>query len=92
MMNMNRIPPTSAPYGDASYTSTASPASGHFSTSGPSYDPMGYAPPAVRAPQFGMVGEAERSGKYPSPFVSPLTQSHLLYAFSVPQHLGPCPP
>ncbi|KAF4123493.1 Zinc finger, C2H2 type [Geosmithia morbida] len=68
MMSLNRMPPTSAPYGESPYTSTASPVGGQFATSGASYDPMGFAPPAVRPP-FGMVGEAERSAKYSSPSV-----------------------
>lgn len=64
-MNMNRVPPTSAPYGDAAYTSSASPVSGQFATSGAPYDAMAYPHAPVRPGQFGMVSEAERSGKYP---------------------------
>jgi hypothetical protein len=65
-MNMNRVPPpTSAAYAESAYTSSASPVAGQFTTSGAHYDPMGYAPAPVRPAQFGMVGEADRAGKFP---------------------------
>ena len=60
MMNINRVPPTSASYGDAAYTSSASPVSGQFATSGAPYDGIAYPPAPVRPAQFGMVGEPER--------------------------------
>jgi hypothetical protein len=63
IMSINRLPPASAPYGDAGYTTSASPVSGGFATSGASYDGMGYAPAPIR-PQFGLVSDADRSSKY----------------------------
>jgi hypothetical protein len=70
MMNMNRVPPpTSAAYAESAYTSSASPVAGQFTTSGAHYDPMGYAPAPVRPAQFGMVGEADRAGKFPPTYV-----------------------
>lgn len=72
IMNMNRVPPTSAPYGDASYTTSASPVNGQFATSNAPYDTMGYAPAPIRPAQFGLVPETERSAKYPPTCVSTL--------------------
>lgn len=66
MMNMHRLPPTSGPYGDAAYTTSASPVGGQFASSGPPYHDglAGYAPAPIRQSQFGLVSEAERSSKY----------------------------
>lgn len=62
ILSLNRLPPTSGPYGETSYSTSASPASGQFATSGASYDGLGYAPAPIRPSQFGL--DAERSSKY----------------------------
>lgn len=59
-MSMNRMPPAPGPYGDAPYTSSASPVAGQFATSGAPYDTMGYAPAPIRSTQFGLVPEEDR--------------------------------
>lgn len=61
MMAMNRLHTTSAAYGDATYTSSASPVGGHFApTSGAPYEALGYAPAPSRQSTFAMSPAAER--------------------------------
>lgn len=64
MMSMNRMQPTSGPYGNPTYTTTASPVNGQFATSGAAYDAMGYAPAGVRPQHYGVLPEAEHSRRF----------------------------
>uniref|UniRef100_A0A8H7TP32 Uncharacterized protein n=1 Tax=Bionectria ochroleuca TaxID=29856 RepID=A0A8H7TP32_BIOOC len=63
LLGMNRLP-TTAPYADASYTTSAGPVAGQFPTSSAPYDALGYAPAPVRPTQFSLVPDADR--KYSS--------------------------
>ncbi|CAG9949992.1 unnamed protein product [Clonostachys rosea f. rosea IK726] len=53
LLGMNRLP-TTAPYADASYTTSAGPVAGQFPTSSAPYDALGYAPAPVRPTQFSL--------------------------------------
>ncbi|CAH0016256.1 unnamed protein product [Clonostachys rhizophaga] len=63
LLGMNRLP-TTGPYADASYTTSAGPVAGQFPTSSAPYDALGYAPAPVRSTQFSLVPDADR--KYSS--------------------------
>lgn len=65
MMSLNRMQATSAAFADASYTTSASPVSGHFApTSAPPYEAMGYAPAPSRHASFGMPPEADSARRF----------------------------
>ncbi|KND95204.1 Zinc finger protein C25B8.19c [Tolypocladium ophioglossoides CBS 100239] len=64
LMSMSRLHTTSAGYGDATYTTSASPVSGHFaSTSAAPYEAMGYAPAPSR-PGFAMGPEVDSARRF----------------------------
>ena len=70
---MNRMAPTSGPYGDPAYSSSASSASSHFAaTSAPTYETMGYAPAPVRPPFHGLPPVEPDVRRFSQPSVHPL--------------------
>nr|QEQ42964.1 FlbC [Purpureocillium lavendulum] len=93
MMSLSRMQTTSAAYGDPSYTTSASPVSGHFApTSAPPYEAMGYAPAPSRQ-HFSLGPEPDAARRYshhqsiPAPddrrsFADALDASHGMLAMS----------
>lgn len=64
IMSLSRMQTTSAAYGDPSYTTSASPVSGHFApTSAPPYEAMGYAPAPARQ-HFSLGPEPDTARRY----------------------------
>ncbi|KAH6974745.1 hypothetical protein EDB80DRAFT_693049 [Ilyonectria destructans] len=89
LLSMSRMQTTSAAYADPSYTTTASPPSGHFAPiSAAPYDTMGYAPAPVRAATLSMAPEADSSRSQSSlqderrGFADALDASHGMLAMS----------
>ncbi|GJN77750.1 zinc finger domain-containing protein [Purpureocillium lilacinum] len=93
IMSLSRMQTTSAAYGDPSYTTSASPVSGHFApTSAPPYEAMGYAPAPARQ-HFSLGPEPDTARRYshhqsiPAPddrrsFADALDASHGMLAMS----------
>ncbi|KAG6007867.1 hypothetical protein E4U21_005455 [Claviceps maximensis] len=62
LLSMNRMPASAAAYTDASYATSASPVSGHFSPGSAShYDTIGYALAPARHAPFSISPEADSS-------------------------------
>ena len=69
-MNLNRMQTTSAAYGDPTYSTSASPVSGHFApTSAAPYEAMGYAPAPIRPTTFSLAPEADHARRFSQPSV-----------------------
>jgi hypothetical protein len=69
---INRMHTTSAAaYGDPTYATSASPVNNHFGPTSASYDTLGYAPPHVRQPPFGLGAESDSSRRYPQAGIPP---------------------
>ncbi|KAH6976799.1 hypothetical protein EDB80DRAFT_879911 [Ilyonectria destructans] len=65
LLSISRSQTTSAAYGDATYTTSASPVNAHFApTSVAPYEAMGYAHPPVRPPHFTLAPHADHARRF----------------------------
>jgi hypothetical protein len=71
LLSLNRLqhPTSSAGYGDAAYTTAASPVSATYAASPTPYDQLGYAPAPMRN-TFALAPDAEHSRRYSQSLVT----------------------